>query len=87
MRVSDTSRAAALLLLAVVAVAGMIFGDLTGLGIGLFVLWFLSTMVIPAVFWDALTRRFGETWGTLLAFAPLWLPLLLALISFFFFRA
>ena len=71
----------AMVLLAVLAVAAMIFGGVEGLGIGLIMLWFLSTIVIPALFGDALTRRFGETWGMIFAFAPLWLPLLLALTA------
>ena len=70
-----------MLLLAVGAVAAMIFGGVAGLWAGLLVLWYLSTMLIPAVFGNALTRRFGGTWGTILAFAPLWLPLMLGLTA------
>jgi hypothetical protein len=70
-----------MLLLAIGVVAAMIFGGVQGLGIGLILLWFIFTIVFPALCGDALTKRFGETWGVILAFAPLWLPLLLALLA------
>jgi hypothetical protein len=70
-----------MLLLAVGAVAGMIVGGTNGLWIGLLVLWYLSKMLIPALCGDALTRWFGDPWGTILAFAPLWLSVVLAVTA------
>jgi hypothetical protein len=70
-----------MLLLAVGTVAGMIFGGTNGLWIGLLVLWYLSTMFVPVLCGDALTRWFGDPWGTILALAPLWLPVVLAVTA------
>jgi hypothetical protein len=53
----------------------------TILGIGVILLWFLSTVIVPALWGDALCKRFGEKWGMIIAYAPLWLPLLLALTA------
>jgi hypothetical protein len=70
-----------MLLLAVAAVAGMIFGGTAGLWIGPLVLWFLFTILVPALWGEGLARRFGDTWGCILAFAPLWVPLVLGLTA------
>jgi hypothetical protein len=69
----------ALLVQCIVAVALMIFGGRQGLTVGCLLLWYLSAVVVPSIWGERLCRRFGSAWGTIIAFAPLWLPLLLAL--------
>jgi len=57
----------------------MIFGGVKGLVIGSLVLWYLATMVIPVLWGETLCRRFGPKWGMIIAFAPLWVPIVLGL--------
>ena len=57
----------------------MIFGGKSGLGFGALLLWFLSTMLFPALCGGFLCRVFGNTTGAILGAAPIWLPILLAI--------
>jgi hypothetical protein len=68
-----------MIILFIIAVGLMIFGDKMGLIGGFLLLWYISTILIPALWKETLCRHFGSTWGTIIAFAPLWLPILLAL--------
>jgi hypothetical protein len=69
-----------LLFLAIFAVAIMVFGGRTGLVGGSMLLYYLFTIIFPALFYESLCRRFGSNWGTFSAFAPLWLPVVILLL-------
>ena len=68
-----------MLVLVILAVALMIFGGRQGLIGGCLLLWYLSTVIVPGIWGESLCRRFGSTWGMIIAFAPLWLPVVVAL--------
>jgi membrane-bound ClpP family serine protease len=68
-----------MLILAIAAIASMIFGGVKDLIIGSLLLWFLVTLLIPILWGEGLCRRFGSKWGMIIAYAPLWLPFLLGL--------
>jgi len=68
-----------MLFLAIWAVALMIFGGSRGLMLGSLLLWWLATILVPAIWAESLCRRFGSKWGMIIALAPLWVPVVLAL--------
>jgi hypothetical protein len=68
-----------MLIMVIAAVAFMIFGGVQGLVGGAFVLWYLATMIIPCVYGERLVHRFGTKWGMTIAYAPLWVPIVLGL--------
>jgi hypothetical protein len=67
-------------ILTIAAVASIIFGGRKGLGVGLLLLWCVSIGLFPSLFGERLIRRFGTTWGIIIAAAPLWLPGVIALL-------
>ena len=69
----------AMFILAIAAIAYMIFGGVKGLIIGSLLLWFLITIIVPILFVESLCRRFGSKWGMIIAYAPLWVPIILGL--------
>jgi len=69
----------AMLILAILAIALMIFGGSQGLIGGCLLLWYLSTVIVPGLWAESLCRRFGSKWGMIIALAPLWLPIVVAL--------
>jgi len=71
----------AIIILAIAAIALMIFGGVEGLIFGSFLLWYLATILIPFLFRESLCRRFGLKWGTIISYAPLWLPFLIGFIA------
>jgi hypothetical protein len=68
-----------MIILIIIAVALMIFGDKIGLVGGSLLFWYIATLLIPALWKETLCRHFGSTWGTIIALLPLWLPILLIL--------
>jgi hypothetical protein len=74
---NSKSRAVAMLFLIILGLCALIFAP----GPGSILLWFLSTIIVPALWGDALCRRFGKKWGMIVAFAPLWVAFLLILIG------
>ena len=67
--------------LSVMAVGLIIFGSIEGLAIGCLLLWYVASVMIPRIWGDSLSRRFGWKWGMIIAFAPTWLPVVLALTA------
>jgi hypothetical protein len=67
-------------ILTITAVASIVFGGRQGLGVGLLLLWCISMVVIPPLFFERLSRRFGAVWGTIIVLAPWWLPVVIALV-------
>ena len=76
MRYSRSDPAVALLLI-VAGIAEMLFGGHQGLMVGSLMLWFVSTVIFPALCGGWLCRHFGQKWGMGIALAPLWLPVAL----------
>ena len=69
------------ILLSILAVSVMIFGGKEGLGVGCLILWYVASVMIPRIWGPSLSQRFGWKWGMIIAFAPTWLPLVLALTA------
>jgi hypothetical protein len=57
----------------------LFFGGRDGLGPGALILWFLSTILFPAICGGFLCRVFGNIVGTIIAAAPVWVALILAI--------
>jgi hypothetical protein len=70
-----------MLILVIVALASMIFGGGKGIVVGSLLLWYLASIIIPALWGEGLCRRFGPKFGMIIALAPIWLPIALLLSS------
>jgi hypothetical protein len=67
------------LVLATAGLLTMIFGGSKGLIAGSLLLWYIASVFLPALCGPFLCRQFGSALGMTIAFAPLWLPVLLVL--------
>jgi len=67
--------------LAVGAVAMMIFGGVQGLVGGVGILWFFAIIIVPGLWMEGLRRQFGPLLGVIIALAPIWLLLAIGLGS------
>lgn len=72
-----------MIILFIIAVLIIIFGDRIEKMLGSMLLWYLIAFLVPALWAEKLCKRFGSTWGMIIALTPIWLPILLLLTSGF----
>jgi hypothetical protein len=79
-RYSKTDPRAGLILI-IVGICLLIFAPTEGRIGGAVLLWYIGTVIVPALWGQQLAQRFGSNWGLVIAYAPLWVPIVLGLTA------
>jgi hypothetical protein len=70
-----------MLILVIFGICGLIFAPKKDKIAGAILIWYIFTIIVPAVWGERLVRRFGTKWGMILSYALLWVPILLGLTA------